>query len=196
MNNQTVQNRPTAAYYVSLIGGILGVLVSFFYIIVYGLFAAVTYDAYYYVESVEALIMVPIAIGIWILIASIIVIYAARKLNANPLEHTKWGAVILVFGIIGLGSILALIGGILALIYKPIPSGAAPQYQQYGYAPQPQPQQSYVQTQPYYPPQPTAAPAPQRTQQAQQIITRICPQCGRVIDETVKFCPHCGKSLG
>jgi hypothetical protein len=64
MNNQTVQNRPTAAYYVSLIGGILGVLVSFIYIIIYGLFAAVTYDAYY-VESVEALIMVPIAMGIW-----------------------------------------------------------------------------------------------------------------------------------
>jgi len=35
---------------------------------------------------------------------------------------------------------------------------------------------------------PTApAPAP---------VTRICPQCGRVIPPEVKFCPHCGKELG
>jgi len=34
---------------------------------------------------------------------------------------------------------------------------------------------------------PTApAPAP---------VTRICPQCGRVIPPEVKFCPHCGKEL-
>ncbi len=26
-------------------------------------------------------------------------------------------------------------------------------------------------------------------------VTRICPQCGRVIPPEVKFCPHCGKEL-
>jgi heme/copper-type cytochrome/quinol oxidase subunit 2 len=26
-------------------------------------------------------------------------------------------------------------------------------------------------------------------------IKRICPQCGRVIKEDVKFCPYCGKEL-
>lgn len=26
-------------------------------------------------------------------------------------------------------------------------------------------------------------------------IKRICPHCGRVVKEDVKFCPHCGKEL-
>jgi heme/copper-type cytochrome/quinol oxidase subunit 2 len=26
-------------------------------------------------------------------------------------------------------------------------------------------------------------------------VKRICPQCGRVVKEDVKFCPHCGKEL-
>lgn len=26
-------------------------------------------------------------------------------------------------------------------------------------------------------------------------ITRVCPQCGRVLDEDAKFCPRCGKEL-
>ena len=27
-------------------------------------------------------------------------------------------------------------------------------------------------------------------------ITRVCPKCGQVLDETAKFCPRCGKELG
>jgi heme/copper-type cytochrome/quinol oxidase subunit 2 len=26
-------------------------------------------------------------------------------------------------------------------------------------------------------------------------VKRICPQCGRVVKEDVKYCPHCGKEL-
>jgi len=26
-------------------------------------------------------------------------------------------------------------------------------------------------------------------------ITRVCPNCGRVVSPEVKFCPHCGKEL-
>jgi len=27
-------------------------------------------------------------------------------------------------------------------------------------------------------------------------VTRMCPQCGRVVALDLKFCPHCGKTLG
>lgn len=100
MYNQQVQNKPTAAYYLSLIGGILGLIAG--------------------------IVLLIVIIGIWVIICSVIVIIAAQKLNQEPMEHTKWGTIILVFSIIGLGSLLALIGGILALVYKPIPISAQP----------------------------------------------------------------------
>src|SRR5665647_1951089 len=110
---------------------------------------------------------------------TILVIVFARKLNANPLEHTKFGALILIFSIIGVGGLLAFIGGILALVYKPILVGAQPQYT---------PQQQYG------PPSQNYAPLPQQQWgQPQQPITRICPNCGRVVQENLKFCPNCGK---
>jgi len=31
---------------------------------------------------------------------------------------------------------------------------------------------------------------------APPLITRICPQCGRVLAEDMKYCPNCGKALG
>jgi len=38
-------------------------------------------------------------------------------------------------------------------------------------------------------------PAPPPTTPSKPPITRICPQCGRVLAPDVKFCPHCGKAL-
>jgi MFS family permease len=106
-----VQDKPTAAYVLSLIGGILGLIVGFILIAI-----AASMSTYYYTR-----IVAPIygAIGGWCLITSVIVIISAAKLNSNPWEHTKWGVIILVFSIIGLGTLLGLIGGILALVYKP-----------------------------------------------------------------------------
>ncbi|MBE3116174.1 zinc ribbon domain-containing protein [Candidatus Bathyarchaeota archaeon] len=46
---------------------------------------------------------------------------------------------------------------------------------QQGYAPQPYPQQ---------PPPQYQAPA-----------SRICTQCGRAVQENIRFCPNCGKQL-
>jgi hypothetical protein len=137
--NQQVQEKPTAAYYLSLIGGIIGLIVG--------------------------IITLFVIVGIWIIICAVLVIVSAQKLNEDPMEHTKWGTIILIFSILGGGTILGLIGGILALIYKPIPIGAQP------------------------------TPGAYAQPGSQSPITRICPQCGRVIDEQVKFCPHCGKQL-
>lgn len=185
-NQGQVQNKPTAAYILSLLGGILGLLVSLAFII-FGVLAYIALSSidYYYGATVD----VPfgwggatlVGFGAWMLITSVLVIVFARKLNANPMEHTKWGALILVFSIIGVGGLLAFIGGILALFYKPILVGAQPQYA---------PQQQYGP-----PPQNYAPPPQQQWGQPQQSITRICPNCGRVVQENLKFCPNCGKQL-
>jgi hypothetical protein len=178
MANQ-VQNQPTAAYWLSLIGGILAILESlvFFFwgVAALGLDSSIGdyygYGDYYYTGALGLAGGVLIGIGAWILISSILVVVFARKLKANPLAHGKWGALILIFSLIGSWSILNFIGGILAIVYKPIPVGAAPQY-----APQ----------QPYYgpPPQQAAYQPPQ---------TRVCPQCGTQMQPNVRFCPNCGK---
>ncbi len=181
MSNQTVQNKPTAAYVLSLLGGIFGLIGSLAFI-AFGAIAYMELNSYSYYYGVDYGMFgwgwtTLIGFGAWMLITSILIIVFAGKLKANPMEHSKWGALILVFSIIGVGGILAFIGGILALVYKPIPAAGQP----YGYAPQ----------QPY-------APAPQYApqQSVPQNITRICPKCGRVVNENVKFCPHCGNQLG
>jgi hypothetical protein len=178
-NQGQVQNKPTAAYILSLLGGILGLLASLAFIglgaLAYS--ALSSFDNYYASFDIEMFgwgWATLIGFGAWMLITSILVIVFARKLNANPLEHTKWGALILIFSIIGVGGLLAFIGGILALVYKPILVGSQPQYT---------PQQQYG------PPPQNYAPPPQ------QPITRICPNCGKVLQENLRFCPNCGKQL-
>jgi hypothetical protein len=120
---------------------------------------------------IVGLITLVFVVGIWILISSIIIIVGAHKLMQEPKQHTTWGIVILIFSIITPGNILGLIGGILALVFNPAPVEMGPSTQSYtGYG------------QPAY-------------GQPQKPITRICPQCGFVLDEDAKFCPHCGKQV-
>jgi hypothetical protein len=161
MTNQQVQNPPTGAYVVSLIGGIISLLIGLGILGFGVVLGAVTFGFGF-------LVIGPVAV--WIIICSAIVIYASSKLKSNPMEHGKYGALILIFSIIGAWSVLDFIGGILALVYKPIPIG----------------QQSYS----------AASPPPPPPTNASQPITRFCPGCGRVVNENVKFCPHCGKALG
>jgi hypothetical protein len=187
MSNQ-VENKPTAAYILSLLGGIFGLLGSLAFI---G-FGALAYAAYnsaisdfgygFYDSMFGWGWATLLGFGIWMLITSVLIIVFAGKLRSNPLEHSKWGALILVFSIIGVGGLLAFIGGILALVYKPRMMGAYPQP---GYPPQGYPPQQAYPPQGYPPQQPAY----------QQPITRICPQCGRVVAENVKFCQNCGKQL-
>ena len=177
MHENRVQNKPTAAYILSLLGGIFGLIGSVAFIALGAwVYSSISSSDYYYGGSLNLGLFgwgwaTFIGLGVWVFIASILIIIFAYKLNANPLEHSKWGAFILVFSIIGLsGGLLALIGGILALIYKPILVGEQPQYGQ------PPPQQAYMQP-------PT------------QPMTRVCPQCGRIVQVNERFCPNCGKQL-
>lgn len=173
-----VVNKPTAAYILSLLGGIFGLLTALGFIgwgawLYMQVSPFADYFSGYYDISFNLFgwgWTMMIGLGIWMLITAVLIIVFAGKLRAHPLEHIKWGALILVFSIIGLGGLLGLLGGILALVYKPQIVGVP-----YGYG------------QPQYPPQPQSAYSPP--------ITRICPQCGRVVQENVKFCPNCGKQI-
>jgi uncharacterized membrane protein YqgA involved in biofilm formation len=161
MNNQ-VENKPTAAYILSLLGGIFGILGSLAFI-GFGALAYVSYTesySYYYGYSYYDSMFgwswaTLLGFGVWMLITSILLIVFAGKLKANPMEHTKWGVLILIFSIIGVGGLLGIIGGILALVYKPRFATGYPQQQ--GYAPQGYQQQPYQ----------------QQYQQQQQPITKI-----------------------
>jgi hypothetical protein len=63
------------------------------------------------------------------LIFGVIVIISALMLNSKPQEHTTWGTLVLIFSVIsifgsamggfGIGLILGIIGGILAITWKP-----------------------------------------------------------------------------
>lgn len=67
--------------------------------------------------------------GILGLVFGVIVIISAIMLNRKPQEHTRWGILIVIFSVLsmvgsamggfGIGLILGLIGGVLAITWKP-----------------------------------------------------------------------------
>jgi hypothetical protein len=123
----SLSEKPTAPFALSLIGGILMVLSG----AVLGAFGP-------FLSSIIG----PIRIGrsfIYIsgilyaltglkVILGIIVIIAAVLLYSNPVQKTLWGVIILVLSIISIvlagpvsfiGSVLGIVGGALALTWKP-----------------------------------------------------------------------------
>ncbi len=141
MKNNT-SNKSVAAYYLTLIGGVLGIIVGFFLLL--------------------------IIIGVWIIIANILMIVYAQRLMAQPIEHSRYGTYIIILSILAGVNLLALIGGIIAVTYKPSHIQAA--------------------TQPYQP----YAPNPQPMQYHSSIC---CPQCGSPLTGAAQFCSHCSKQL-
>jgi hypothetical protein len=216
MPDQTTQNKPTAAAVLSIIAGVLGL------VLVMILMASFVSNAPAIIEEngydATAFYVGGIGIEVWIMVSAILVIVGGSRLRSHPASHTKWGVVILLFSIIGIAlmadaipywngfvgliaAILGIVGGILALAFKPVYAAQPPPQYQQPYPQQPYPtqqqapyQQPYAQPPPpqqAYPPQ---QPPPQSAYPPQQ-IKRFCPNCGRVIDENVKFCPNCGKQL-
>lgn len=96
MANKQISNPPTAAYYLTLIGGIMGVI--------FGVFTLF------------------IIVGIWIITANVLMIVFAQRLMNQPNEYSKYGTYIIVLSILGGFNVLCLIGGILALTYQPTPA--------------------------------------------------------------------------
>ena len=68
-------------------------------------------------------------LGILGLIFGVIVIISSLMLNRKPQEHSKWGILIVIFSVLsifgsamggfGVGLVLGLIGGVLAITWKP-----------------------------------------------------------------------------
>jgi uncharacterized protein DUF6114/zinc ribbon protein len=111
--------KPTAAFVLSLIGGI--------FMLLGGVALAIGFS--FLLGSVGAII------GIIGVVMGLIVLLGAVMLYRKPQSHTMWGVIILILSIIalpaawgfGIGSLLAFIGAILALVFKPsMAAGAMP----------------------------------------------------------------------
>ncbi|NLF88557.1 zinc-ribbon domain-containing protein [Candidatus Bathyarchaeota archaeon] len=143
MQNQQVTNPPSAAYYLTLIGGILGIILGIFLIVV--------------------------LVGIWLIVANVLMIMYAQKLMAEPKEHSKYGTYILILSILGGINLLCLIGGILAMTYQPMP--------------------------PFQPTQPHQHQTPAQPTEYGPATTKYCPQCGNPVGGEAQYCPKCGTKL-
>ncbi|MEM2941782.1 MAG: hypothetical protein QW304_09585 [Thermoproteota archaeon] len=124
------EERPTIAVVLSLIGGVLILLGSTmrFIMPMYG------WMGYGMMGGFNHMMGSPwnpfVFMGdLWLigLVSGVLVIIGAAMLNARPAEHYAWGTIILVFSAISflgmggllIGAILGIIGGVLALTFKP-----------------------------------------------------------------------------
>lgn len=119
------KEKPIAAFIISLIGGI--------FIILGGLTTIAMMSAWSWIIMRRMMHWwfaprIFIWIGAFGLISGIIVVISALMLNFEPEKHIAWGTLILLFSVLSIfggiggfavGLILGIIGGILALTWKP-----------------------------------------------------------------------------
>lgn len=122
--------KPTAAFVLSLIGGIFIILGALLWIAVGSLLSFLALNI-----GLGASMM-----GVLGLVFGLIVIVGGVMMYMKPDQHVMWGAIVLILAIVSIpfsfaglliGFILALVGGILGLVFKPSMPMAAP------YAPPP-----------------------------------------------------------
>ncbi len=126
------EETPTAAFILSLIGGII-ILLSGIAVAAFGsVFMYNMADGYYPgmmygFRGLGYFSLLMLAVGIIGVILGIIIVVGAYFLHTRPAEHGTWGIVILVLSVISfiggggflIGAILGIIGGILAIVWKP-----------------------------------------------------------------------------
>ena len=118
--------KPTAAFVLSLIGGILILLVA---IAIMALMSALS-GLMIGVGANGSLALIYGAVGI---IFALIVLVGAMMLWMKPQQHVAWGVIVLLFSLFSIistgglfiGLILGLVGGILGIVWKP-PAPMAP----------------------------------------------------------------------
>lgn len=180
--------KPTAAFVLSLVGGIFILLWGL--VIVAAGFAA---QSAYILYSGDV-----IGLGAVETILGLLVIVFGVLLFMTPEHHVVYGVLILLFAVVSLiglggliiGFLLALIGGILGITFKPEPDVVVvnpyPTYYPPGPAGAPQPP-GYGQ--PTYPvTYPAGAPAAPTAE-------RYCPACGAPNSRSATFCAKCGRPL-
>lgn len=101
--------KPTTAFALSLIGGILSLIL--------GIAVAARWWSLFFTD------MDVILGAVWIIVALLTILGAVMMYNKPSSAHT-WGIIIVVLSIISGVNIITLIGGVLALRWKP--SGATP----------------------------------------------------------------------
>ncbi len=110
----SLKPHPVAAFILSLLGGVVVALSSLFVIIIG---SAITF----FIGGIGGYI------GVLGILCGCVIIYCALKLRTEPKMHVTYGSIILVASFIswigaiggfGIGFLLALIGGILGIIWK------------------------------------------------------------------------------
>ncbi len=155
-------DKPTAAFVLSLIGGI--------FLLLGGILLTVGFS--FLLGSVGAVI------GIIGIIMALIVILGSVMLYQKPQSHTMWGVIILIISIIalpaawgfGIGSLLAFIGAILALVYKPSMTPVAM-------------------------PPPMMSPSMPMGSAPMGSVGMNCKYCGASIPAGATKCPSCGANI-
>lgn len=117
--------KPTAAFVLSLIGGIFIILGALLWIVVGSILAFL---------SMDFGLGASLAGGLGI-VMGLIIIVGGVMMYVRPQQHVMWGAIVLILSIVSIpfsfagaviGFILALVGGILGLVFKPSMPMAAP----------------------------------------------------------------------
>lgn len=143
---------------------------------------AVTIGLSFFLGGIGAIFgLVGVAFGL-------IVLLGAAMMYSKPQTHTTWGVIILILSLVafpslwgfGIGSLLAFIGGILALVFRPMMGSGA--FSPTMGSPMPMgPGGSY---QAYASQTPSMAPA-----------SVACKSCGANAPSGALRCPNCGASL-
>jgi zinc-ribbon domain len=167
--------KPTAAFVLSLIGGIFMLIGGIIVASVGAIFTSVIGG-------------VGVVLGLVGVVFAVIVIVGSIMLYSNPGSHTIWGVIILILSIIdlpgvwgiGIGSLLAFIGAILALVFKPsmMPNMMPGQ-----------PMGSYPMG--AMGPMGAAPPPPPMGGQ----MNMFCKNCGASLPAGAARCPSCGASV-
>ncbi|ADI31817.1 DUF4064 domain-containing protein [Staphylothermus hellenicus] len=110
-----MSEKPKAAFILGLIAGILGLLFGIVVLVASSILATI------FIGFGGPLILI---IGVWWFIAAILIIIGSLWINSGiPSKVRRGGILVLVFSILSLPNwltcILGLIGGILALVWKP-----------------------------------------------------------------------------
>jgi len=163
--------KPTAAFVLSLIGGIIMLFVA--------ILATVGFSVVF--GGAGALI------GIVGVVFGLIVIIGGVMLYQKPASHTMWGVIILILAIVdfpgvwgfGIGSLLAFIGAILALVYKPAMAPSMMPGQPMGSMPMGS----------------MSSMGSMGTGAATGQMGMTCKNCGASIPSGAARCPSCGASV-